>query len=123
MQTVTILTTSANATRRMLQKRMSVVPQERDWPGWLGEIDGDMGQLMHPVGGDLPLLWPVSRAINSVRNNGRSYYSIGLTIPPHRRQVTRQRDKVRLKRPPWQVKYDETASTGRRAIQEVRSNR
>ena len=70
MRTVAILTTSAHATMRMLHKRLPVVLQERDQPRWLGEVDDDTGRLMYPTGDNLLHLWPVSRAVNSVRNNG-----------------------------------------------------
>ena len=55
---------------RMLHKRLPVVLQERDQPRWLGEVDDDTGRLMYPTGDNLLHLWPVSRAVNSVRNNG-----------------------------------------------------
>ncbi len=66
----TILTTSANATMRALHERMPVVLESADWPVWLGEEEGDATALMRPAGNEVLRLWPVSRAINSVRNNG-----------------------------------------------------
>ena len=44
--------------------------QEADWPLWLGETDGDHVALLRPADDDVLKLWPVSRAVNSVRNNG-----------------------------------------------------
>jgi putative SOS response-associated peptidase YedK len=66
----TILTTAANATMRALHERMPVVLDPADWPVWLGEAEGDPTDLMRPAGDDVLRLWPVSRAVNSVRNNG-----------------------------------------------------
>jgi putative SOS response-associated peptidase YedK len=37
---------------------------------WLGEAEGDPQTLMHPLRADRFRVWPVSRAINSVRNDG-----------------------------------------------------
>jgi len=70
LRTFAILTTSANATMRPLHERMPVILEARDWPGWLGEAEGDVAGLMRPAGDDVLELWPVSRAVNNVRNNG-----------------------------------------------------
>ena len=70
MRTFAILTTSANATMSVLHERMPVILEAPDWPAWLGEVDGDAPALMRPAAEDVLELWPVSRAINSVRNNG-----------------------------------------------------
>ena len=45
--------------------------EEADWPAWLGEVDGDAMALLRPAADDVLTLWPVSRAVNNVRNNGR----------------------------------------------------
>ena len=65
-----ILTTAANATMRQLHERMPVILEAEDWPAWLGEAPGDALALMRPAGDAVLRLWPVSRAVNSVRNNG-----------------------------------------------------
>ena len=70
MRTFAILTTAANATMSVLHDRMPVILEERDWPTWLGEAEGDAPALMRPAADDVLHLWPVSRAVNSVRNNG-----------------------------------------------------
>ena len=49
---------------------MPIVLETDDWPAWLGEVRGDATGLMRPAGDDVLHLWPISRAINSVRNNG-----------------------------------------------------
>ena len=70
MRTFTILTTAANATMSVLHERMPVILEPEDWPKWLGEADGGATALMQPAPDDVLHFWPVSRAVNSVRNNG-----------------------------------------------------
>jgi putative SOS response-associated peptidase YedK len=69
VRTFAILTTAANATMRQLHERMPVILEPDDWPVWLGEVEGSHMALMRPAGDDALRLWPVSRAVNSVRNN------------------------------------------------------
>ena len=64
-----IITTAANAAMRQLHNRMPVVVEEPDWPAWLEERKGDPMALLRPAASDVLRLWPVSRAVNSVRNN------------------------------------------------------
>jgi putative SOS response-associated peptidase YedK len=68
-RTFAILTTTANAKMQSLHDRMPVVLEPADWAVWLGEDAGDPIALMRPAGDDVLHLWPVSRAVNSVRNN------------------------------------------------------
>ena len=70
LRTFAILTTAANAPLRHLHHRMPVIVEAADWPAWLGETDGDPAAVMHPAGDHVMRFWPVSRAVNSVRNNG-----------------------------------------------------
>jgi putative SOS response-associated peptidase YedK len=70
LRTYTILTTAANETMSALHERMPVILEAADWPVWLGGTGGDPLALMRPAGADVLRLWPVSRAVNSVRNNG-----------------------------------------------------
>jgi putative SOS response-associated peptidase YedK len=65
-----ILTTSANDVMRQLHERMPVILDERDWAPWLGEAAAEPSALMRPAAEGALHLWPVSRAVNSVRNNG-----------------------------------------------------
>lgn len=67
-RTFTILTTNANATVPELHDRMPVILEQKDWPVWLGE--GAPAELLRPAGEDVLRIWPVSRAVNSPRNNG-----------------------------------------------------
>ena len=43
LRTFAILTTSANATMRVLHKRMPVILEPKDWPLWLGETIPSLG--------------------------------------------------------------------------------
>ena len=70
LRSFAILTTSANATMHTLHDRMPVILEEEHWPVWLGERAGDTTGLMRPANDGLLRLWAVSRAVNSVRNNG-----------------------------------------------------
>lgn len=70
LRSFAILTTAANATMRALHERMPVVLEEPDWAGWLGEADCDPVTLLRPAGDDVLRIWPVSRSVNNVRNNG-----------------------------------------------------
>ena len=71
-----IITTAANATMRQLHNRMPLVIEEANWPAWLGERAGlgregdQLAALLRPATEDVLRLWPVSPAVNSVRNNG-----------------------------------------------------
>ena len=70
VRTFAIITTSANADMAMLHDRMPVVLEASDWPAWLGEAGGAPADLLRPAAPGVVRLWPVSRAVNSVRNNG-----------------------------------------------------
>ncbi len=69
VRTFAILTTAANATMATLHERMPVILEPDDWTAWL-EAEGNAAALMLPALDDVLHLWPVSRAVNSVRNNG-----------------------------------------------------
>lgn len=70
LRTFAVLTTRANATLAALHERMPVVLDPDDWAVWLGEEAGDPGALLRPAPDDALHVWPVSRAVNSVRNDG-----------------------------------------------------
>ncbi len=69
-RTFTIMTTSANMDMQRLHDRMPVILEPADWPAWLGEVEADPTALLRPAAAGVVRLWPVSRAVNSVRNNG-----------------------------------------------------
>jgi hypothetical protein len=67
-RTFTIITTYANETVGGLHARMPAILEPEDWPTWLGEVEGGPAGLLKPTGDDV--LWPVSKQVNSPRNNG-----------------------------------------------------
>lgn len=69
LRTFTILTTAANEMMAELHDRMPVILEQPDWPVWLGDAEGNALELMRPAASNVLHLWPVSRAVNSVRNN------------------------------------------------------
>ncbi len=70
LRTFAILTTTANGTMAQLHDRMPVILEPDQWSMWLCEAEGDAMGLMQPAADDILRLWSVSRAVNSVRNNG-----------------------------------------------------
>ncbi len=72
LRTFTIVTMAANDDMAWLHDRMPVILEEEDWPGWLGEAEGDgaPAELQRPAPPGVVRLRPVSRTVNSVRNNG-----------------------------------------------------
>lgn len=70
LRTCTIATAAANDDMAVLHDRMPVILERDEWPVWLGEEAGEPAQLLRPARPGTVRLWPVSRAVNSVRNNG-----------------------------------------------------
>jgi len=70
LRSYVILTTRANDDIRDLHQRMPVVLEAADFPIWLGEIDADPATVLHPAANRTLHAWPVSRAVNTPRNNG-----------------------------------------------------
>ena len=70
LRTFAIATTAANADMERLHERMPVILEEAAWPVWLGEEPGDHAALLRPASPGVVRLWPVSRAVNNVRNDG-----------------------------------------------------
>ena len=69
MRNFAILTTAAYATMRQLHERMPVILEPDAWSPWLGDTVAPV-DLMRPAGDDVLHLGPMSRAVNSVRNDG-----------------------------------------------------
>lgn len=70
LRTFTIITTEANAEMASFHDRMPLVLEREQWAAWLGEDAADPGELLRPAPDGTMRMWPVSRAVNSVRNNG-----------------------------------------------------
>ena len=68
VRTFAVVTTEANGPTRAVHDRMPVILAPGDWAEWL-EGD-DPAPLMRPAPDDLLRFWPVSKAVNSPRNNG-----------------------------------------------------
>jgi len=69
----TIITTEANALTKDVHARMPVILDEEHWPTWLGEEPASPDQLntlMTPFPADRMSVWPVSKAVGNVRNQG-----------------------------------------------------
>jgi putative SOS response-associated peptidase YedK len=69
-RTFAIITTQANATMARVHDRMPAILEPADWPVWLGEAEADPVALLRPAAEDVLRVWPISRAVNNVRNNG-----------------------------------------------------
>ncbi|MFL5288135.1 MAG: SOS response-associated peptidase [Rhodopila sp.] len=69
-RTFATLTTPANPALVLIQERMPVIIERTDWALWLGEAEGDPQLLLRPLPADRLRLWPVSRTVNNVKNDG-----------------------------------------------------
>ena len=79
VRTFAIVTTDANAPMRAVHDRMPVILAPDGWAEWLE--GGDPAHLMRPAPDDLLRFWPVSRAVNSPRNNGPELLAEQATTP------------------------------------------
>jgi putative SOS response-associated peptidase YedK len=69
LRSFTILTTRANTDLAPLHTRMPVILEPHTWELWLGETGGAPAALLRPAANGVVRFWPVSRAVNNVRNN------------------------------------------------------
>ena len=49
---------------------MPVFLEPQDWPTWLGEVEDDPAAVLKPAGDDVLKVWPVSKQVDSPKNNG-----------------------------------------------------
>lgn len=73
LRTFTIITTEPNSLCAKVHNRMPVILAREDWPAWLGEEaaePADLQALLRPYPTELMQVWPVSRRVNSSRNEG-----------------------------------------------------
>ena len=70
LQTVAVVTTSANALMAPVHHRMPVVIEEPDWPLWLGEAGHGAAPLMRPADEGVLQGWRVGAEVNSNRASG-----------------------------------------------------
>jgi|HubBroStandDraft_6_1064221.scaffolds.fasta_scaffold21691_8 putative SOS response-associated peptidase YedK len=69
MLTFTIMTCEPNALCARVHNRMPVMLAPEHWPGWLGTPE-KRDALMKPFPADDMTMWPVSKAVGSVKNTG-----------------------------------------------------
>lgn len=73
LHSCTIITTTPNATMAQLHDRMPVLLPASAWDEWLDPDNDDLetlGKLLVPAPAELITTYPVSTAVNSVRNKG-----------------------------------------------------
>jgi putative SOS response-associated peptidase YedK len=73
VRTFTIVTTTANATLAPIHDRMPVILPASEWDAWLDPEAQDPGALLgllRPAPDDLLIRYPVTRRVNSARNEG-----------------------------------------------------
>ncbi len=80
-RTFAISTTHPNAEMTPLHNRMPVVIGPGDWPAGLGEVESDPAALLEPPPDGTLRAWPVSRAVNSPRNNGPELLEPAEAVP------------------------------------------
>jgi putative SOS response-associated peptidase YedK len=66
----TIVTTNASPDVAELHDRMPVILEPADWAVWLGQVEGDLPSLLHPLPAGTLRVWPVNRRVNGPKNNG-----------------------------------------------------
>lgn len=80
VRTFSIVTTEANATLEPIHDRMPAILPAESWERWLAPTPADPGELLallQPAPDGLLERFPVSRRVNSVRNEGPD-----LVVPP-----------------------------------------
>lgn len=73
LHSLTVITTSANATMSPVHDRMPVLLSPDDWATWLDPDNRDvetLGHLLAPAPDDVLVMHPVSTEVNNVRNKG-----------------------------------------------------
>ena len=81
VRSFTIVTTRANDKLQPLHDRMPVILDAAAYATWLGEQAGDPAPLMRPCPSDRLRLWPVSDAVNNVRNDDPSLLEPATVAP------------------------------------------
>jgi SOS response associated peptidase (SRAP) len=61
------MTTNANHPLSLIQERMPVIIERKDWKIWLGEEEGEVTALLRPLPSDRLRIWPVDRKVNNVK--------------------------------------------------------
>ena len=85
VRSCTIVTCAADELVSELHDRMPVVLDLADWATWLGEVEAgpdDLKAVLRPYPSDRLTIWPVSKAINSVRNEDAELLTQMNSAPP-----------------------------------------
>ena len=64
-----------------MHDRVPAILEPADWPAWKGEAETDPAALLRHAAEDVLKLWPVSRAVNNVRNNGAALLEPSPCLP------------------------------------------
>jgi putative SOS response-associated peptidase YedK len=70
LQTFATITTNANRQLAGIQDRMPVIIERENWPLWLGETEGDPGNLLRTAPENVLRVWPVDKRVGNVKNDG-----------------------------------------------------
>ena len=70
LRTFATITTAANRQLSVIQDRMPVIIERREWPLWLGEVEGDPKSLLRGAPEDVLRIWPVDKKLGNFRNDG-----------------------------------------------------
>ncbi len=70
LRSYAIVTTAANPDMAALHDRMPLILEQPAWSDWLGDETARALSLVRPAPAGTLRAWPVSRAVNSVRNDG-----------------------------------------------------
>ena len=68
-ETFTIVTTAPSAFAAQFHDRMPCVLEMEDVQGWLLASPDHAAALMKPANEDVPVSWPVNKAVGNVKNN------------------------------------------------------
>jgi putative SOS response-associated peptidase YedK len=82
LRSFTVITTVANADLAALHQRMPVILEPADWAVWLGETAGEPITLLRPAPEGALRVWPVSRRVNTPRNNSPDLLEPDADAPP-----------------------------------------
>ncbi len=75
IRSCTVITCEPNSTVGALHDRMPLIPEEKDWPKWLGEEPASLDELkalLIPCPDERLAILPVSKRPGNVRNNERT---------------------------------------------------
>lgn len=75
-QTFTIITTNANKTLCHIHDRVPVIVEQKDWPIWLGEVEGSPTSLLRITDEHVLRVWPVGKSVRTRSTNAAQPWSV-----------------------------------------------